>query len=482
MSNSRWAIWGHRTEFEENMIPQTTVPTVSTRQRIFPLHLTPFENYMFLDDRPSHPMTFVIQLVFSGDLNVEAFEEAFRFALSRHPLLSAVIQPAKQNRDCWVSAGDLQPKLDFGGLDDPITFDSGEYIDLRREVGLRIWIRSDKQRAVVTSQFHHATCDGIGANQFLGDLLWSYASRTGGETVKEPIQLDPGRLRARWRASYSVADFRSASGRIQTAWGETAKLLFKPATSLKPPSARSKSHGLASHAFPGVESYKFDQTETCRLRQAAHNRGQSTNELLLEKLFQTLAHWNRRRGAFPSPRSICVMMPLNMRQGGDNLIPAANIVSFAFLRRSRSAIDDPELLRASLRQEAEQVKRDRHRLRFTHVLAASQYLHPKLLRASLRFSGCMSTAVMSNSGDPGRSFYVEFPRHHGVIRCGNLKLEDISRIPPLRPKTRVTVSTFTYGRILKICMRCDPHLFSLGDTQDLLNAMVRYTREDVLSS
>ena len=54
---------------------------------IFPLPLTPFEEYMLTDDRPGCPMTFLFRLRFSGRFRREAFASALRTAVSRHPLL-----------------------------------------------------------------------------------------------------------------------------------------------------------------------------------------------------------------------------------------------------------------------------------------------------------------------------------------------------------------------------------------------------------
>ena len=42
--------------------------------RLFPLHMTSFEHYMFVDDRQLHPMTFVVQFEFAGKIDREAFD------------------------------------------------------------------------------------------------------------------------------------------------------------------------------------------------------------------------------------------------------------------------------------------------------------------------------------------------------------------------------------------------------------------------
>ena len=84
----------------------------------------------------------------------------------------------------------------------------------------------------------------------------------------------------------------------------------------------------------------------------------------------------------------------------------------------------------------------------------------------------MTTAILSNTGDPTKQFYAQLPKEGQVLRCGNLLLEDVAGVPPLRPGTSVTISIFTYRRELKICMRCDPNQFSEQDTQQLLDTYI----------
>jgi len=100
------------------------------KQRLFPLHMTSFEHYMFVDDRPSYPMTFVVQLKFNGELDRAAFSDALAAAIQRHPLLTAIVGPGKGGKDCWIPAPHPQPLLSWGSLTCPIHFPEGEFIDL----------------------------------------------------------------------------------------------------------------------------------------------------------------------------------------------------------------------------------------------------------------------------------------------------------------------------------------------------------------
>ena len=53
---------------------------------------------MFVDDQPNYPMTFVVQLDFSGKIDRQLFQKAVDQAMERHPMLRAVVQPAKSSR------------------------------------------------------------------------------------------------------------------------------------------------------------------------------------------------------------------------------------------------------------------------------------------------------------------------------------------------------------------------------------------------
>ena len=233
--------------------------------------MTSFEHYMFVDDRPAHPMTFVVQLNMSGQLDRDAFAAAVEASLKRHPLLTAIIGPGKGGKDCWIKAPDLKPVLDWGSLDDPLEFPNGEFIDLRKETGLRIFVRHDDENALITAQFHHATCDGIGSYQYLGDLLYEYAIRTGATDLDEPAELPSKRLKDRGRISYDMNNFRTPDGKLQKLWGEALRFMKMSNVTLKP--ERKKKAGFRS-AFPCIESFEFDKAQYKALRHAAQEKGQ----------------------------------------------------------------------------------------------------------------------------------------------------------------------------------------------------------------
>lgn len=422
---------------------------------------------MLADDRRDYPMCFVVELELSGELDRSVFEQSVNAALERHPLLTAIIGPGKGGKDCWIAAPNPLPFLNFGNISDPIELpESSEYIDLRSQAGLRIFVRNDRERALITAQFHHAACDGIGSYQFLGDVLYEYAKRTSAAELKEPIDLPAKRLRSRGAASYNINNFRLPNGKYQRTWDEALTHLSRFNAVLT--SKAKSNHG----DYPGIQSHTFDRRTYKNLRLAAQSNGQIINDMLVEKLFETLHGWNRLHGSFPRRKHVSIMMPMNLREASDNDISACNIVAHAFIRRSQKQLQDKTEFRKNLASELLNVKANRHKVRFMHMIAGGHYFYPRLLKLSLDWKKNLATAILSNTGDPTKQFHAVFPREDGMIRCGNLLLQDVAGVPPLRPGTNATVSIFTYRRNLKICLRCDPHHFDEEQTKRLLDMYI----------
>jgi hypothetical protein len=149
-------------------------------------------------------------------------------------------------------------------------------------------------------------------------------------------------------------------------------------------------------------------------------------------------------------------------------MPAANIMGFSFLSRTAEQCDDPDSLLAGIRDETEQIRRYRLSLFFLGMLGAVNAV-PGALRRFVRGQRCFATAVLTNLGDPTRRFVARFPRRNGYLVAGNLLLESISGVPPLRPMTRTAIAIITYAGQLTISLCCDPHHFSPADTQEFLN-------------
>ena len=162
------------------------------------------------------------------------------------------------------------------------------------------------------------------------------------------------------------------------------------------------------------------------------------------------------------------MMPVCLREGADCRTPASNIIGYAFITRHSAQLHDPRRHLQDIRNETAQIKHRHMAKRFVDTIAAAATI-PGLLSSVVRLPRTLATVVFSNLGDPTRRFTARFPQAEGRLVCGNLILEDITGIPPMRPRTRATFLILSYNSRLTINLRCDPQRFTSTDTQRLLS-------------
>lgn len=449
---------------------QTDASGNVVRARIFPLHLSPIEAFMLADDRPDYPMTFVIQLALSGVIDRPVFETALFETLHRHPLLRAVVRLGKGGRLCWFDAPELRPVCDWDRDSAPLACPQGEFLDLRRELGLRYWVRQGAERATLTLQFHHACCDGIGAYRFIGDLLAAYGMRTCGDGDSPSLNdLDPLLLRERKQRVVELASPPRQPALAIRSFAEAWKIMGRRAAALVPPPAAA---AVTPTSFPGFTTYFFSREQHQRIREAAGTQGVTLNDLLLRDLFVTMRQWNAAHRRWQSWRPLRIMMPTDLRSGEDYEMPAANMTGYTFLSRKVRADDSLQQLLGSLRAETGLIKHERRGVKFMDMVSAGSAVRG-LLPLLLTPRMCLASAVFSNVADPSRRFTARLPRAHGRIVAGNLVLDDVTGVPPLRPKTRATFSIFQYDRRLTVCLRCDPRWFDERQTRELLELYAR---------
>ncbi len=432
---------------------------------VFPLHLAPIDHFFLEDDTPHYPMTSIIHLDFTGAIQRPAFETALDTALQRHALLRSHIKPAKQNRPCWVKASTDLPWMDWGPIDKPLELPTQEQIDLSESTGLRFWIRGDQETTRVTLQVHHACTDGTGVYRFLGDLLAAYAAQTSDDPAAEPqfAEINPVLLRDRRR---KMADEGHQVLSIPTYVFHSLKKAFdifgKSIRALAPPTGRERSE--TSHeTFPSVHSVELDKAQHKKLRAIAGNYGGTLNDLLMTEMFRTIVRWNDTHGKSTGNPWLRIMMPFDLREQSDYHMPAANMTSYTFVTRRKSQCVDLKGLMTSVRDETLALKHQRAGTQFIDAIMAAAHA-PYILTYLLRRKSCIATTCLSNIGDPSKRFTAELPRSKGRIVAGNLTLENVTGVPPLRHHTHATLAVFSYLRKLTISVRCDPFLFNAQDS------------------
>lgn len=439
---------------------------------------------MALDDTARYPMTFVLMIKLKGSLLREPFQQAVHFALERHPLLASRIRHVRGRGPCWVRVATPTPQICWGNSQDSQTSGSQtsavrERINLAREIGLRISVDADSDRADVSFEIHHACTDGLGAVQFIGDLLARYGqltARDGDELPQmELVNLDA--LPARENHSTNPGE-KGAKKSVSCPYmlGRLTKLLLRRRP--VPVAGATQLKGTAL-TFPGMISRTIDQTEVQQLKAVAARKGATLNDLYLLATFRTIRDWNRAHGCGSEDQWLRIGMPTSLRTSLHDTMPAANVVGYMFLARRAGDCDRPDEMLAGIhRQTALAVNKRLGRIIVTGLKYVLKV--PGLLWCLLRLNRCFCTAILTNVGDIGRQFHVRFPLKEGRCVAGTVTLEALIGSPTIRPQTRLAILMLTYAGTLFINLHCDPRCFTREQAEELADSFVDRLKQSSL--
>lgn len=453
---------------------------------LFPLPLTAFEDFMLTDESTEFPMVFYLQVRLRGVVDQAIMRLAVETALSRHPLLCCRVE-THDGQACWVWAGDELPDTDWNcarwNAEEPWR----KSINLRTSVGLRAWAEQDADGATMTLQFHHACCDGIGAAAFLEDIALAYdhhfadsgqheASRGSGNEAPElrPINLDLLKDRNS-RKGRRIADVGGTFvERTRVLLKYTLRYLRQKKLPLLSDSRESQDD---SQQGLGLNTLHLNRQETRGLRNAAKRYSASLNDLLVSELMVTCHEWNQQHGQSRPKRfrwkqpTICVLVPTSLRGPSDMELPACNVVSYVFMAREVSLVERRDELLGTIRDEMQLVHKHQAGWLFVQAIEGMRKL-PGMLRFIMwrTQNSCMSTTVLSHMGNLMNAIGSRLPKQDGQIRMGNLSVEHIYGIPPIRQGTAAAFSTMMLNGCLSISMRCCPKRFSQEEATELLSA------------
>ncbi len=317
---------------------------------LFPLPLTAFERFMITDESSDYPMAFYLQVRLKGVVNRDVLWLAVSDALSRHPLLCSHVERTGRGAN-WVWAGNEIPVPDWDRERWMAQEPWRQPIDLTRNIGLRVWGEQHPDHAIITMQFHHACCDGIGAAQFLEDVAIGYARHLAlsMEQQRDLPELRPLDLQLLKRRGHSdgrrIADVSgSAARRVGAVIKYTVRYLWQKKLQLRSlPSIPEddRQRGL------GLTTAKLTRAETRGFRNAAKHHNATINDVLVRDLMLVSQEWNSkaplRRWRIPGwrPPTYCVLVPTSLRGPSDGGMPACNVVSYIFMERSLALVARP---------------------------------------------------------------------------------------------------------------------------------------------
>lgn len=428
------------------------------------LALEAFEHFMYADDRPEHPMTFWLRATATGTVEKPRFEAALLKALARQPLLTArlVGEPSdKTSALSWELGVKASPYVDFGHDDEALRFpQDSPAIDLRKEQGLRAFVRQHPRHVVISLQFHHAAIDAIAAARFVEDVLAYYDDAHAPDDRLAPVAPELIQRRGTFQLTAQDRRRRLLDDLVR------AFLFFRKRP--RPLVVRRAAKPFTEELYPSSSTRLMPTSELAALKNGAGKARVTLNDLMLRDLFLTLDDWNRAHGKREPLR---IAMPMNMRRGLDDQIPGANVVSMCFLDRAPAELEDARRLLGGIVRETSYLKD--HYMGYALILVTKLagrikggvrwLLTPRLLWR------CSSTAVLSNLGDPLRGSRLE-RNARGEIVAGGLTLTQLELLPPVRPGTALAVGVVTYAGKTSMTFHFDATRLTSPDAEALVGS------------
>jgi hypothetical protein len=231
---------------------------------------------------------------------------------------------------------------------------------------------------------------------------------------------------------------------------------------------RSISESRKLSPLSGVDVEFIDAAKAERLRIVATANNATLNDLLLRDAFLTIGDWQSRYHADNAADWFRITMPTNLRPLRRQPMPATNMLSYTFLTRRAEDCRDAHTLFDGIKRETQLIRRWKLGFYFLAGVNMMQRI-PGALQLWTSSKRCLSTMLLTNLGDASRSFTARFTRQSGRILAGNLRLENMIGVPPLRPGTFASFCIVGYDGGFNLAAYCDPQHFSAEAVRELLD-------------
>ena len=447
---------------------------LAAEQSILPLPMTAFEALMMSDDRPNYPICFFVQCHLRGTINRTAFEDALDESLNRNPLMCSIVQERWTGRR-WIWAPEKRPRIDWNDIDVPIT-PTDPLIDLRHEVGTRIWIRESTDKAeptaIVTYQIHHACCDGIGFSQFIADLAIQYAALTtqhDSPPTLPPINLELLRTRDDQSIRKITVPSTAKEATALDAIKQTIVDLREAPVPLQKPPSRPKP---SKTTFPDIHFHTFDRATTRRIREVARANNATLNDVLMCDVMLAVNQWNIANEG-PQDGRIRILMTNSLRTGIDEELPAANVVGFNLITRELDKFSTRGELLSSLASQTKTILWNQQGWVSIKALQALKRFGLLWTTRALLGNTSFSTVIMSHLGNLLNKIATRLERIDGELVIGDLVMTQLLCVPPVREGTYVAFSSYLQSGKLTANIRCDPMHFGPDNAEEILGLFVK---------
>jgi hypothetical protein len=436
---------------------------------IFPLPLSPFEESLWLDDCPAFPWNIVVRLRFSGRLGREALRSAVAAAIARHPLLAANVGRDAAGRPAWVPARQPGPEIAWSPLADDGRLPAIPRIDACRDFPARFWAAEGGDRSELVAHLCHACVDGLGAIQFLGDLLLAYTAAVCGPSAAPPMPpVDENLLPRRGKYGLTAERLLRLSPKLAIGLLGARKFAMRKAMPLLP-HAPIPADSPLPEGYPATLVHTFSVAETAAMLAAARRQQVTLNDHLACGWFTAMNGWQRSRGLSDDDRWLRLMVPMSLRGADDREMPAANIMSTVFLDRRPAHVDDPGRLLRGIHEEMALIKRNNLGLIFVLGLGVCRRM-PGGIERMVHRQPSLATAILTNLNRPLEP--LPLPREDAKIVAGNVVLQGCELFPAIRPGTCAAVGLLSYAGRLGLCLHYDARVLDLAQATDLLGRFV----------
>jgi NRPS condensation-like uncharacterized protein len=430
--------------------------------------LTPVEEFLLWEDRPSYPWIVAVRVRFVGRLDRASVETALMTVVRRHPLLSSTIE-LRGKRWYWIPA-EPKPAITWSEVDQ-LSDDHPQFapMNLQNEIGVRFHVVVGSQMSDIIAHFHHGSSDGAGFVSFLNDFLIAYALERGESSpeVRLPT-LDLDWLANRGRYDLTPWKFLKMLPRQLVGLKGAKQFMQRQPVPVAPHVARPDDD-LPPAGCPSVIRHSFSEDETTRLRQFATRCQVTINEVLTRDLFLALMRWRQEHGFGSEHEWLRMMVPINMRSRDNRDLPAANVVSSIFLDRCGHEASDPSQLLQSIHDEMEVIKNNQLGLTFVLSLRLCQWL-PGGLRKQSRSDRCSISCIFSNLGRI--LLRSPLPKRGGHLVVGDVSMESFQLVPPLRPYNCTTFFSSEYAGRLAVDLHYDPDFLTAVQSRRVMDLYI----------
>ena len=448
-------------------------------ERMFPLRLTPFEEYFVVDSRVDLPTVEVGEFYFQGSLDVERFTRAFGILVAREPLLFAVVKKRNGKLFWTLPETRLKPTLEVERTSEPILDARAEtltpWIDQSAELPgkFRLIVAPDGFKFVIICA--HSLVDGAGMARFLALLTDCYRA-LGRDVAFDESKIarftDSELLKTREDLHIVLPEKTSLWVDLRYLVSETFLWFFRrpfSATSLlrrarKTPSEPPKS------SQPFALWRTLSREDSKRYAKRAKELGVTFNTLALRDLFLATNRWRARLEPESVSRRLRILLPINMRVAEHDGVPMCNILGYAFVeRRTSEATRSDELARA-LESEVREIARWSVGSFFIEGLQFFRAI-PYALRFFTSSLFCHATTVFSNLG-----LIERLTGNEECIRAKGIYFDDTARLvrmvgaPPPRSNTPLAIAAGSADGETTFTFVFDPKVFTKDESESFVDA------------